>query len=138
MAPLPIPAATRRFALASNGITTTETAATMMPGMLRSGISWPDQRGAGFVEDVRRQRNEAPADDSQRGPLNLFTPGMVQIVVKPPEQRRPGRHFDQAVQAEADQRDGPGDQSGDDGNQTFGAVVGDGATRSEPHFLWCL
>ena len=24
-----------------------------------------DQRGAGFVEDVQRQRNEAPADDSQ-------------------------------------------------------------------------
>ena len=41
MAPLPIPAATRRLALASNGITTTETAATMMPGMLRSGTSWP-------------------------------------------------------------------------------------------------
>jgi hypothetical protein len=39
MAPLPIPAATRRFARASNGITTTETAATMMPGMLRSGDS---------------------------------------------------------------------------------------------------
>ena len=40
MAPLPIPAATRRLALASNGMTTTETAATMMPGMLRSGASW--------------------------------------------------------------------------------------------------
>lgn len=38
MALLPIPAATRRFALASTGITTTETGATMMmPGMLRSG-----------------------------------------------------------------------------------------------------
>ena len=34
MAPLPIPVATRRFALASIGITITETAATMM-GMLR-------------------------------------------------------------------------------------------------------
>ena len=39
MAPLPIPAATRRFARANNGMTTTETAATMMPGMLRSGAS---------------------------------------------------------------------------------------------------
>jgi putative transposase len=37
MAPLPIPAATRRFALANIGITTTETAATMMPGMLPYG-----------------------------------------------------------------------------------------------------
>ena len=38
MAPLPIPAPTRRFARANNGITTTETAATMIPGMLRSGV----------------------------------------------------------------------------------------------------
>ena len=126
MAPLPIPAATRRFALASNGMTTTETAATMMPGMLRSGSSWRIRRGAGFVDDVQRQRNEAPADDSQRDPFNLFTAGMVEIVVEPPQQRRPGGHFDQAVQAEADQRNGPGDQPGDDGDQTFGAVVGDG------------
>jgi hypothetical protein len=34
-----IPAATRRFALANNGITITETAATMMPEILRSGVS---------------------------------------------------------------------------------------------------
>jgi len=33
MAALPIPAATFRLALANNGITTTETAAIMMPGM---------------------------------------------------------------------------------------------------------
>jgi hypothetical protein len=39
IAPLPIPAATRRFARANNGITTTETAATMMPGILLAGIS---------------------------------------------------------------------------------------------------
>jgi hypothetical protein len=43
---------------------------------------------------------------------------MVEIVVEPPQQRRPGRDFDQAVQAEANQGDGPGDDSGDDGNQT--------------------
>jgi len=30
------------------------------------------------------------------------------------------------TQPEADQGDGPGNQSGDDGNQTFGAVVNDG------------
>src|ERR1039458_10205150 len=51
---------------------------------------------------------------------------MVEIVTEPPEQRRPRRDFDQAVQSEADQGDGPGDDSGDDGNQTFGAVVDDG------------
>ena len=43
--------------------------------------------------------------------------------MEPAEQRRPGPDFDQAVQAEADQGDGPDDQSGDDGNQAFGAVV---------------
>jgi len=36
----PIPAATLRLALASNGITITDMAATMMPGILRSGIAW--------------------------------------------------------------------------------------------------
>jgi hypothetical protein len=37
------------------------------------------QRRAGFVEDIRRQRNEAPAHDLQRGPLNLFTPGRIRL-----------------------------------------------------------
>jgi len=37
MAPLLIPAAIRRFARANIGMTTTEAAATMMPGILRSG-----------------------------------------------------------------------------------------------------
>ena len=85
-----------------------------------------DQRGAGFVNDVERQGNEAPADDSQRRPLDPFTPGSVEIVMESPEHRRPGRYFDQAVQAEADQRNGTGDQSGDDGDERFEAVPGDG------------
>jgi hypothetical protein len=51
---------------------------------------------------------------------------MVKILVEPPQQRRPGRDFDQAVESEADQGYGPSDDSGDDGNQTLGAVVGDG------------
>ena len=67
----------------------------------------PDQRGAGFVENVHRQGNEARANDPQSGPFHLFTPGMVKIVVEPPEQRRPGRDFDQAVQAEADKETDP-------------------------------
>ena len=46
-----------------------------------------------------------------------------EIVVEPPEQCRPGGHFDDAVQSEADQRNGPGDCPGDDGDQTFEAVV---------------
>jgi hypothetical protein len=46
--------------------------------------------------------------------------------VELPKQRRPRSHFNQAVQAEPDERDGSGDDSSDDGNQTFGAVVGDG------------
>lgn len=33
-----------------------------------------------------------------------FTPGSVEIVMESPEQSRPGRHFDGAVQAEADQK----------------------------------
>jgi hypothetical protein len=56
----------------------------------------------------------------------LFTPGVVKIVVKPPEQCRTGCHFNQAVQPEADQRDGPGDDSGDNRHQPFETVVADG------------
>ena len=55
-----------------------------------------------------------------------FTPGVVKIVMEPPEQRRPGGHFDEAVQPETDQRDGPGDYPGDNGDQPFKTVVGDG------------
>jgi hypothetical protein len=65
-------------------------------------------------------------DGADGYPDTPVLPGVVQIVLEWPEQRRPGRDFDQAVQAEADQGNGPGDQPGDDGDQTFGAVVGDG------------
>ena len=41
MALLPIPAATRRFARARSGMTMTEAAATITPGTLRFGASWP-------------------------------------------------------------------------------------------------
>ena len=126
MAPLPIPAATRRFAFANTGMTTTAAAAIIMPGMLRSRDLVADQGGAGFVEDVQRQRHEAPAHHPQCDPFNLFPAGMVKIVVEPPQQSRPGGHFNHAVQAETDERDGPGDQSGDDGHHTFGGVVDDG------------
>src|SRR5438128_1703407 len=48
------------------------------------------------------------------------------IMMKPPEQRRPGGDFDDAVETEANERYGPGDQSGDDGDQAFETVVGNG------------
>ena len=89
------------------------------------------------------QYNEASAHDSYRGPLNLFTPGWVQIVMEPPEQCRPGGHFDDAVQSEANQGDGPGDCPGDDGNQPFKAVVANGevfeplAPANQFTAVWC-
>ena len=86
----------------------------------------PDQGEGGFAQNVHRQRHEAPAHDSQRGPLNLFTSGVAKIVVEPPEKRRPGRHFDEAVQTEADQGDEPGDQPGDNRDESF-----DGVSRYE-------
>ena len=46
--------------------------------------------------------------------------------MEPPEHSRPGCHFNHAVQAKTDERDGPLDQFGDDGDETFDAVVGDG------------
>jgi hypothetical protein len=73
MAPLPIPAATFRFARANSGITTTEAAAMDHSSQAPFRRFVADQRGAGFVENVQRQGNEAPADDSQGGPLDLLT-----------------------------------------------------------------
>jgi hypothetical protein len=85
-----------------------------------------DQRGTGFVQNIERQGNKARSDDSQGGPLNLLTPGCVQIVVEPPQQRSPGRDFDEAVEAEADQGNGTGDDSGENRDQPFETVVAGG------------
>ncbi len=85
-----------------------------------------DQRGTGFENDVQRQHDKTRTHNSQGGSLDLFMPGVVKIVVEPPKQRRTGCHFDDAVQAKANERDRTSDQPGDDGDQTFGAVVGDG------------
>jgi hypothetical protein len=68
---------------------------------------------------------KARSDNPQRCPFDLFTPGWVRIVVEAPEQCRTGCHFDDAVQSEADQRHGPGDCPGDDGDETFDTVVAD-------------
>jgi hypothetical protein len=46
--------------------------------------------------------------------------------MEPPQRAAPGRYFDAAVQSESDERDRSGDQSGDDGHETFEAVVGNG------------
>ena len=121
MAPLPIPAAIRRFAFASTGMTTTSGG---------DDDSWDasfrrfvvDQRGAGFVGNVNGQRQEAPPNNSQGGPLDPFTPGRILIVMKPPEQRHPGRNFNYAVEAEAHERNRTGDETGDDGDERFEAV----------------
>jgi hypothetical protein len=50
MAPLPTPAATRRLALANNGITITETAATMVSGMLRFGDRRPNLSSGNLLQ----------------------------------------------------------------------------------------
>ena len=76
--------------------------------------------------DVSGEGDEAPSNNSQRDPLDRFTSGFIQIMVQPPEQSQARCDFNDAVQAEADERHGPGNQSGDEGNETFGAVVGDG------------
>jgi len=58
IAALSVPSATRRFALATSGMTTTETAATAMPGMLRSGFSWARQSQARIEGYVNSERDE--------------------------------------------------------------------------------
>jgi hypothetical protein len=59
-----------------------------------------DQHGAGFVEDVRRQRNETRSNRSQSFAFDLLPPRNVQVVAKPPHQSGSRRHLDQAIQAE--------------------------------------
>src|ERR1035437_1524150 len=68
---------------------------------------------------------------------------MVQIVVEPPEQCRPGCHFDEAVQSETDQGDGPGYCPGANRDQPFESVVDDGevfeplAAANQFTAVWC-
>ena len=44
------------------------------------------QGGAAFVSDLKRQGHQAPADNSQRGPLDGFTPRRIEVV---PQQSGP-------------------------------------------------
>jgi hypothetical protein len=46
--------------------------------------------------------------------------------LQPPEQRRPRCDLDNAIEAEPDQSYASGNKTGDDGDQPFEAVVGDG------------
>jgi hypothetical protein len=46
--------------------------------------------------------------------------------LQPPEQCRPRCDLDNAIEAEPDQGYAPGNETGDDGDQPFEAVVGDG------------
>jgi hypothetical protein len=46
-------------------------------------------------------------------------------MAEPSKQCSPGGDFDQAVQSKTDQGHGPGDESSDDGDETFSTVVGD-------------
>jgi len=77
--------------------------------------------------NVNRQGEKAHADYPQRFPLNVLTPGRVEIVVKPPEQSGSRRDHDQAVEAETDERDGPGYHSCHYGDHSLKAVPCDGA-----------
>jgi hypothetical protein len=73
----------------------------------------PDHCGAGIISDKCRKRNETPAHNPHCNAFDVFTPVRIQVMMETPEQSCSGRDFDQAVQSESDQRDGPGYQPGD-------------------------
>ena len=74
---------------------------------------------------VNRKTDETPADDSQRDSFDRLTPRHVQIVMESPKECRTGCDFDQTIQAEADERHGTGEQTGDDRDESFEGVVSD-------------
>jgi hypothetical protein len=111
LAPLAIPAATRRFARANKGIATTDTEAIKMRASsvpaLHAGTSVDLHSG-----DVCRRRDEAPAHNPQRHALDLFTSLWIYVVVAPPQQCCTGRNLNGAVETESDERNRSGDQHG--------------------------
>ena len=87
-----------------------------------------DQFLHGFIEHVGRQDEEGIAHDLD-GPAfqALFLGGAQGRVPGEPIDHHPaGQGFHQAVQAEAHQGDGPGQDAGHQGQDAFHHVVGDG------------
>jgi hypothetical protein len=95
-------------------MTTSDVAARRMPRNTPLRDFTANQGQAGIASDVHGQSDETPPNYPQGDPLDCFAPRFVPVMVKPPEQRHPGCHFDNAVETEANERYRPGDQSGDD------------------------
>lgn len=75
-----------------------------------------------FVGDVGGERQEANANDSQRKPFVAFAAMDVFVDTHAPQQCRTRGDFDQAVDAETDERDAPRDRSRNDSDETFDAI----------------
>jgi hypothetical protein len=84
MAALAMSAATRRLARATSGITTSDTAASTIPGRLRAGASSPTSVATGVVGDVGRKCQKAGADDSERHGLDALALAFVDVRTEAP------------------------------------------------------
>jgi hypothetical protein len=70
------------------------------------------QRRHAVDRDVNREREERPADDTQRHALHLLAASVIQVGTQSPLRRSTGRHRDDAIDPEPDERDAPRTNAG--------------------------
>jgi len=85
----------------------------------------PKQRFDGVIAHIQGERQKADADDAQSDGLDALTSGLIEINLQPPEQCRPRCDLDRAIEAESDESYASGDETNDDRDQPFEAVIGD-------------
>ncbi len=76
--------------------------------------------------DVGGEGEEAGSDDAEGDAFVAFAVMDVSVGRHPPEECGAGNHFDEAVEAEADERDAASDQSGYQRDKALEAVPGEG------------
>lgn len=80
----------------------------------------------GLESNVGGKDKEAGSDDAEGDLLVAFAVMDGGVDVHPPEERGAGNHFHEAVEAESDERDAAGDDSGNESDDGFEAVPGEG------------
>jgi hypothetical protein len=93
------------------------------------GAAAGEQDGEGVGGDVGGEGEERHGDEAQRG---AFPVAGVDAAVELPTDRQCGEDLHRAVEAESDQRDGPGSQPGHHGDDTLAGVVDDRGPGQPP------
>jgi hypothetical protein len=83
------------------------------------------QRATRINDDVGREGKERDADRLKRAPLHAFPAQRINVGIQPPQRGEAGPDFDDAVEAETDERDAAGGDPGDDRDESLDRVVRD-------------